>query len=202
MLELEDSTISAQVNGLLEKKGSYTLDLVKENPKKPEDAPVNITNKEYTKKMNSVQNLYSNTIDLGYIKTDEKRHGFKRKDILKFEVEYKDILYDTTIRYGKYHQAFVPDMVPTSSYIKIKYFYGFPTDLPRLQPRDPNSYNNEIKYYQKKDFNLESEVEGTLSLGNTTKSDDESPDVDNDQEIKKVIENYCSRRKSFVNFNR
>lgn len=52
--------------------------------------------------------------------------GFKREEILKFESIYKDILYDTHIKIGRFYQAFIPEMQPCRVFLKSMVVYGLP----------------------------------------------------------------------------
>lgn len=64
-----------------------------------------------------------------------KPSSFNRDEILKFETMYKDVLYDTRIRVGRFYQAFVPDCKPTRAFRKSTVIFGLPPkDSEEIKP--------------------------------------------------------------------
>lgn len=68
---------------------------------------------------------------------EERRSAFNREEILQFEMLYKDILYDTYIRVGRYYQVYIPEVKRSRAFLKTKVLYGVPpkSQLPIQPPK-------------------------------------------------------------------
>lgn len=68
---------------------------------------------------------------------EERRSAFNREEVLQFEMLYKDILYDTYIRVGRYYQVYIPEVKRSRAFLKTKVLYGVPpkSQLPIQPPK-------------------------------------------------------------------
>lgn len=101
----------------------------------------------------------------GLLRSDEKRGSFNRDEVLRFELQYKDILYDTHIKVGRFYQAFIPHIKPCKAFLVSEVIYGLPpknNDSLR-PPKLTIEYKQKPKLLQKdKDKNSGQKSDGSM----------------------------------------
>lgn len=105
------------------KEGSYCLIIQQEKPdKKKED----LLARDVDRKVKHFEEMLPGPC-FGLTKLENGKPGtFNKEEILRFETLYKDILYDTRIRVGRFYQAFIPDNKPTKAFLKTRVIFGLP----------------------------------------------------------------------------
>ena len=89
-------------------KGNYTLKkksycLVIQNEPQVERKPEPMSYKAKDGRVKSFESFLPGPISLGIMLSQRRRGSFKRKEIIQFEKDYKDQLYDTYIKVGDYY---------------------------------------------------------------------------------------------------
>lgn len=105
------------------KEGSYCLIIQQEkHDKKKED----LLARDVDRKVKHFEEMLPGPC-FGLTKLENGKPGtFNKEEILRFEAMYKDILYDTRIRIGRFYQAFIPENKPTKAFLKTRVIFGLP----------------------------------------------------------------------------
>ena len=105
------------------KEGSYCLIIQQEKPDKKKD---DLLARDVDRKVKHFEEMLPGPC-FGLTKLENGKPGtFNKEEILRFETLYKDILYDTRIRVGRFYQAFIPDNKPTKAFLKTRVIFGLP----------------------------------------------------------------------------
>ena len=122
------------------KDGQYSLIVHTDRDKRKNDDPLSIGAE---RKNRNLEDMLPGPCYGVLSRLEERRSSFNREEVLQFEMLYKDILYDTYIRVGRYYQAYIPDVKPSKAFLKTSIVYGLP---PKSQlPIQPPKVNVDFK---------------------------------------------------------
>ena len=144
------------------KEGSYCLIIQQEKSEKKKDENMM---KEVDKKNKHLEEMLPGPC-FGLVKTDEKRLTFNRDEVLRFELQYKDILYDTYIKVGRFYQAYVPEIKPCKAFLRSEVIFGLP---PKNQqelkpPKLTIEYKQRNRIQKEKEKQLDNKYENAMDL--------------------------------------
>ena len=105
------------------KDGNFCLIIQQEKADKKKD---DLTNRDLDKKAKHFEEMLPGPcFGLSRLEGD-KKGTFNKEEILKFELMYKDVLYDTHIRVGRFYQATIPEVRSSKAFLKSRIVYGLP----------------------------------------------------------------------------
>ena len=142
------------------KEGSYCLIIQQDKSEKKKD---DMSVRELDKKSRHLEEILPGPC-FGLLRSDEKRGTFNRDEVLRFELQYKDILYDTHIKVGRFYQAFIPDVKPCKGFLKSEVIYGLPPkNSDSLKPPKLTiEYKQKFKLQKERERNSGQKSEGSM----------------------------------------
>lgn len=104
------------------KEGSYCLIIQQDKQDRKKD---DLSFRDVDKKTKHFEEMLPGPC-FAFARIEDKKGTFNRDEILRFELQYKDILYDTYIRVGRFYQAYTPPLKYCKAFLKGMVIFGLP----------------------------------------------------------------------------